>query len=90
MIDSHYTIKEIYEHIVTKGDEGKYGSVKRTVAQMKKTGQFKNKVVLPRKHVIKLLYKQLNKIAELSKGKLRKIYQLYPKVKMILELFYEF
>lgn len=40
--------------------------------------------------MIKLLYKQLDNIDELSKSKLRKIYQLYPKVKMLLELFYEF
>ena len=45
---------------------------------------------MPRKHVIKLLYKQLDNIDELSKSKLRKIYQLYPKMKMLLELFYEF
>lgn len=40
--------------------------------------------------MIKLLYNQLNNIDGLSKDKLRKVYQLYPKVKMLLELFYEF
>ena len=37
--------------------------------------------------MIKLLYKQLDKIDGLSKDKLRKVYQLYPKVKILLELF---
>ena len=40
MVDNHYTIKEIYKHIVTKGYEGKYGNIKQTVAQIKKQDNF--------------------------------------------------
>lgn len=40
MIDNHYIIKEIYKHIVTKGYKGKYGNIKRNVAQMKKQDNF--------------------------------------------------
>lgn len=90
MINEQYTVKEIYKQIVNQGYTGKYDLVRRAVSQIKKSGCFQYKVVVSRKYIIKLLYKPLNEIKEISKEKLRKVYQLYPKVKMLLELYHEF
>ena len=45
---------------------------------------------ITRKQVIKLLYKPLNKIKDLSKEKLIKLYKCFPLLKTLIELILEF
>lgn len=90
MIKQKSTIKNIYLTIVEKGYQGKYGMVKAYVAKLKKDNKLLIEEKITRKQVIKLLYKPLNKIKDLSKEKLIKLYKCFPLLKTLIELMLEF
>jgi len=90
MIKQKSTIKNIYLTIVEKGYQGKYGMVKAYVAKLKKDNKLLIEEKITRKQVIKLLYKPLNKIKDLSKEKLIKLYKCFPLLKTLIELILEF
>lgn len=89
-IRDHRTVKEKYRHIANMSYDGKYGMVRQIVVQIIKTGQFQYKIVLSRKYIIRLLYKNMKANDRIDKVVLRKVYRLYPKVKILFELFYGF
>lgn len=89
-IRDHRTVKEKYRHIANMSYDGKYGMDRQTVTQIIKTGQLQYKIVLSRKYTIRLLYKNMKANDRIDKVMLCKVYRLYPKVKILFELFYEF
>lgn len=90
MIKQKSTIKNIYLTIVEKGYQGKYGMLKAYVAKLKKDNKLLIEEKITRKQVIKLLYKPLNKIKDLSKEKLIKLYKCFPLLKTLIELILKF
>lgn len=90
MIKQKSTVKNIYLTIVEIGYKGKYGMVKNYVSKFKQNNQLLIEDKITRKNAIKLLYKPLNKIKDITKEQLLKLYKSFPVLKKLVELMLEF
>ena len=90
LVSRNTMIKSIYKAIVEKGYQGKYGMVKKYIADIKKSKEIFFEKTLKRKYLVKHLFNPLNTNSELSREYLKKIYIKYPFIKTIVELMLEF
>ena len=90
-LHDHYKTKEIYKLLKDLGYTGKYSTLKWYVTKIKKNSNLQTKLTCNKRVVMNLVYHKLSeRDAKITRKDLCKIYELYPHVKVILELFYEF
>lgn len=90
MVEKAYKGTVIYQELLKHGYSGKYGMVKRYISKIKKENEFIFKKTTKRKHLVKLIFKDLKGVEEIDRTTLLKIYSLEPKVKTYIELAKEF
>jgi transposase len=90
LVIGNLKIKSIYIEINKLGYQGKYGTLKKYISNLKNEERLTYKKMLSRKDLLKLLYNPMNKNKELNREILMVIYKKYPTVKKLIELMYEF
>lgn len=90
MITKKAKVMEIFRHIATLGYKGKYGMVKHYVTKIKNQDKLEYNLTIKRKYIIKLIYNDLIDVKDINRELLMKVYNINPKIKLLIELMKEF
>ena len=90
------TFKTIEEYILAKGYEGAASTIRMYVSRMRRLAKESRakhgnrKEVIERKNIVKLLYKSINQIKEITEAQLKQLIVQHPEIGKIYDILSEF
>ena len=83
-------LNHIYKEICKDGYDRTYGSLKNYIKKLKENKEITFSLVIRRKYIIELLYKNLKDIKDVNRELIKKIYNKYDIIKKLIELMKEY